>query len=315
MKRVLCFAAAVFLLLAAPAFARADQGGEWKIEELGLTLAMPEDAYVFTRGIAEDDPGLAFLGITREELVDFLAGENDYLMAAPSDWRYEIYLTVEEEKNSYVSLSAFNEEELADAVRSIREDYIEDGAELHTCAVYDSGRATFIEIRYNYTEENYTKFLLEYYTIYNNRSISLIFFSNYGEVSDAQQEVMRALVNEIRFNGGDPRQMKNKSGGGKGFGSVPIFFTVGGGGVAGGLWGLAINRKKKKGKPMPAEAFGDAASGAPMPPEAQRAGVDARLLNVGGAQAAGRCAACGQALEPDAAFCGSCGARTGAGAP
>lgn len=316
MKRIVSFAAAVFLCLAAPVCALAAQGGVWEIGELGITLTVPDDAYVLTRDVEENDPALAFLETSREDTLAFLEENNDYLMAFAPDWRYEIYLTLEQEKKSWVSLSACSASEIAEAVDATRANYIDEGMEVLSCAAYDSGSATFIEILYNYTEENYTKFLLEYYTIYNNQGISLMLFSNYGEVDEAQQNAMRALVNEIRFNAGDPREVaKNTSGGGSAWSYAGTAIALGGAALSVGLKRFVQRRvdKKKKSASVPVYA----AFGPDVPPAAYDANtrMDERLSSFGansGEAAPERCAACGGALEADSAFCGACGAPAGA---
>lgn len=312
MRRLAFFAAAVSLCLALPVCAFAAQGGVWEIEELGITLTMPDDAYVLTREMEETDPALALLQSSREDTLAFLEENNDYLFAFAPDGRYDIYLTLEPERKSWVSLSACSPSEIAQAVDATRTNYIDEGMEVISCAAYESANASYIEILYNYTEDNYTSFILEYYTIYNSKGISLMFFSNTGEVKEAQQQVMRALVDEIRFNAGDPREVtKNTAGGGSTWSYVGAAIALGSAVLSVGLKQFARRRVDKKNRNASAPV--SPAFVQEMPPAAYSARVDERLSRIGaqsGEAAHARCAACGGALEAGSAFCGACGAPT-----
>lgn len=212
MMRKISVLLAALVLCAAPALSLAAPGGWYALDGLDIALSMPENALVFTRGVAADDPDLAFIGYTQQEILDLMQENDSYLEAVGADWEYGITVTMT--KSAYVSMSVMNEQKLDEAISSIQESYADDGAQVLVCEPYDSGGAVFLRILYSYTEDNYTEYLLEYYTIYNNRNISVTMFSYLGEVTAGQQDLMKGIVDGMQFTAGDPKAVKGGNGGG-----------------------------------------------------------------------------------------------------
>ncbi|HWQ59174.1 MAG TPA: zinc ribbon domain-containing protein [Clostridia bacterium] len=211
-RKILALVVVALVVSIAPILAYAASGGVYALGDLGISVSMPANALVFSRDVAADDPDLAAIGYTQQDMLDLLQDTDSYLEAIDGYGEYEIAVTMT--KNPYVSMSAFDEDQMNEAIESIRTGYAEDGAVVSSCEPYDSGSAIFLKIYYSYTEDNYTDFVLEYYTIYDNKNISITMFSYMGEVTPKQETIMKTVVDGIQYNAGDPKEVKGSNGGG-----------------------------------------------------------------------------------------------------
>ncbi len=309
-RKSVAIAASVLFCLGLPAMALGAPGGAYALDALGISIAMPENTAVFTRDTAENDPDLAFISYTQKELLELYGEQDIYLEAIDENWEYSITVTMT--GNSYVSMSVFDEGELEDAMESIRTGYAGDGARVASCEPYDSGSAVFLKIDYTYTEDNYTDFVVEYYTIYNNMNISVTLFSFMGGVTLEQEALIKGIVDGIRYDAGDPKAETGKPNKRWDIAEAAPYIGL----VVSALVSILIRNaakraqaKKKKQETIPQGAFAD--GGASVPPESYSAELDARLSNIGAQDAAQarRCPHCNEALEPGSVFCGRCGAR------
>ncbi len=197
MKKILTLTAAALLCLAAFRPALAAGGGLYALDEVGVEITMPANLLVFTRDVTEDDPDLALIEMTRGELLDIMEEQEIYLNALEENGEYEIVLTVS--KSPVVSMSGLSEEEFRQSMEEMEKGFADVGAKLTGCVEYGHGQSRFLELRFDYTEDNYTTFGLQYYTIYNNRAVNVTLHSYLGEITRAQEAVMKTVVDGMRF--------------------------------------------------------------------------------------------------------------------
>jgi len=69
---------------------------EYRIEEAGMTIKIPDDMYVFTRSTPVDDPNLKALGFSYEGLISSFELANIYLEAVNAEDFSEVLVIVED---------------------------------------------------------------------------------------------------------------------------------------------------------------------------------------------------------------------------
>jgi len=305
-RKFLAVVAAILFCLSLPVMAYAAPGGVYELAELGIRIAMPENTLVFSRNVAEDDPNLALIGMTKEQILDVMLDQDIYLNALEENGEYELVVSMT--RNPIVSLSALDEDELNENMESLEQEYEKVGAQLLNCVVYDQADAKFLEIRFSMTEDNFTTYGLQYYTIYNNKAINVTLHSYIGEITANHETLMRNIVNSIEFTAGDPRAETNTESNGIG---GTVMGTAATGAIGGIIAAVIIQARKKK--QMKAQA--EAASYEQPSSTGYDGRMDARLTDIGshntaqGTDSARRCPHCGGALAPGSAFCGKCGAK------
>ena len=306
MRKFLAVVAAILFCLSLPVVAYAAPGGVYELGELGISISMPENMLVFSRDIAEDDPDLPLIGMTKQQILDVMLDQDIYLNALEQNGEYELVVSMT--KSPVVSMSMLGEEELNESIASLEQEYSNVGAQLLNCVVYDQAAATFLEIRFSITEDNFTTYGLQYYTIYNNKAINVTLHSYIGEITADHETLMRTIVDGIAFTAGDPRAAAETDG--SIIGGAVIGTTVAGA-IGGGIAALIMKSRKKKQAQAQTQAalYTQPVDGSyGRIDDAQLADIDSRDA-AQSADAARSCPHCGETLAAESAFCGKCGAR------
>ena len=195
---VLCICCILSAMLALPMAAAAADTTEYTIDDLGITLSIPSEYYVFTRDMPSDHPNLIAYGLTRDDLLSILIETDTYLSAFDKDVTGEISITMSDNPlNDFNTMSDTMLEAFAAAFPSV---YKSGGMTVTKYGVYRQARTKFV-LLYFYEETNVpTTYSAQYLTIYNGKSIYLTYHSYTGEFSNTAALMLKGIVDSIVFS-------------------------------------------------------------------------------------------------------------------
>jgi len=94
MKRVLYLVVTMCLLLCSLSITSFAKNQTYVLDELGMSMAIPDEFVVFTRDIDDNDPNLTEYGLTKDYMETLMLNGNIYLNAWDSTVNHEIVVTM-----------------------------------------------------------------------------------------------------------------------------------------------------------------------------------------------------------------------------
>lgn len=248
MKRIVAFLFCLTLCVfaVAPAAAYAET---YKPADTDITVTIDDTLwYVFTRDNIENNPELAEIGATPEQLRGVFDDNNAYMDAfVYIDGRdfIELFIIKEKTDSGLANLSNYSDDEVAEFAEEISK--VKDAESVDEYSVYNN-KYKFALLKYKATApDNITYCLYEYITIVNKDVYTLKFQSPSGFDAGKAGHI-KTIVDSVEFDVDET--LKEDVERGVSVGKVALWAIVGaiGGGAVGGIIGLAVDRKKKAAK-------------------------------------------------------------------
>ena len=189
---ILCLA---FSLLSPAAFAA---GSSYKLDELGMSIELPQDYIVFTRDIKSNDPNLSAYGLTRDELYSLMVDGCIYLNAWDKDLNYEIIVTMTD--SPVEDFNLYSDTALMDLASSAEDEYRNYGITYIKSELYQHSQAKFIKIYISQQSNGSTVYGLEYSTVYNSKAINITLQSYSGKINSSKEAILKEIVDSVRFD-------------------------------------------------------------------------------------------------------------------
>ncbi len=157
MKKIVSFSFALMMVLGLSFSVHAwnpDMNGcySYNFLDLGVSIKLPKDMYIFTRGMKPDSPDLITFGYTPEEIDNELKKYDEHLWAWPSDLTYELSIRVNPTDNN--DLASYGDNEFNNFKTALQEGYEEQGTQINSITDFYSGRVRFLKIDYCYSGED-----------------------------------------------------------------------------------------------------------------------------------------------------------------
>ena len=219
MKKGIIFC--VTLLLCTAVFLSSASAGtaNYKLDDLKMTVDIPDNCMVLTRNIADDDPVLSQFNMTREEIQKEFTDRNIFLNAIPadSDTLYEIVITKTENDDArklfdikafkeYYRENGANKSGTPDEyMKTLAKDII---SELNKSypqikwifdAVVDHPQAVFFRITSEREEQGELISGIQYCTIINGHAINMGLNSYGSAITEEQMELLSQVVQSANF--------------------------------------------------------------------------------------------------------------------
>ena len=188
---ILCLA---FSLLSPAAFAA---GSSYKLDELGMSIELPQDYIVFTRDIKSNDPNLSAYGLTRDELYSLMVDGCIYLNAWDKDLNYEIIVTMTD--SPVEDFNLYSDTALMDLASSAEDEYRNYGITYIKSELYQHSQAKFIKIYISQQRNGSTVYGLEYSTVYNSKAINITLQSYSGKIDSSKEAILKKIVDSVCF--------------------------------------------------------------------------------------------------------------------
>ena len=189
---ILCLA---FILLSPAAFAA---GNSYKLDELGMSIELPQDYVVFTRDIKSNDPNLSAYGLTRDALYSLMVDGCIYLNAWDKDLNYEIIVTMTD--SPLEDFNLYSDTTLTDLASSAEEEYRNYGITYIKSELYQHSQAKFIKIYISQQSNGSTVYGLEYSTVYNRQAINITLQSYSGKINSDKEAILKKIVDSVCFD-------------------------------------------------------------------------------------------------------------------
>lgn len=206
-KRILSLLCAVMLVIgcAAPSFAA---GTTYTIDEMNLTVELPDDLYVFEQSdfnVLNPHPDLEKAGFTDvQEQLKLMQDYNIYLTAVSQDQQLQINLAKKESSTtqSVFDLSTLTDEEFEQFLDTMRE---EDGQQDETLKEYtverynDQPERPFFQIRLKVdSEETGEMEELCYVTVVNGFSVTVDGVAK-GSMTQEQADLLKTIADSVHI--------------------------------------------------------------------------------------------------------------------
>ncbi len=171
----------------------------WTLDELGLSLELPENYVVFTRDIRENDPNLAEYGLTKKDMDNVMRSGNIYLNAWDEDVSHEIVVTMIE--SSFPDFSGLSDTALLALVSLTVEPYEAAGATLNGYEIYQHDQTKFIKLYLDQQNAGTLVHTVQYYTTVSKKAINITMHYYAGEVDAYNERVLQDIVDSAVFVG------------------------------------------------------------------------------------------------------------------
>ncbi len=174
---------------------------EYRIKEAEMTISLPDEMFVLTREIDEDDPVLKKNKLTKDEVLDSFEKNNTYLNASTKDYSYDVTVTIIENEDTKTigSLSDLTESELQKLTDNLLESKIFTG-----CSKTYYQNTLFLTLNMEQQTSNTNIKGLQEYTIIKGRCVKIIFQSYTGDLDEIQRDIFTRVMNSVVFDGIDP---------------------------------------------------------------------------------------------------------------
>ena len=121
------------------------EGTVYTVDEFGLELTLPEDYYVFTRDMEQDDPALAVFDITKDEVLSAMEESELYIEAYSSDLDEMIKLTVKQSEG--IDYRLVPDEELEACAEEAKNEFEAAGNTVLETGIYKNSQTKFIKMK------------------------------------------------------------------------------------------------------------------------------------------------------------------------
>ena len=191
MKRIFLFLlCALFVICAVPAQAT---NISHKIDSVGISIALPQEMYVFTRKVRPDDKRITTLGLTYEALMASFESQDMYLEAMDTEAFNEIVVISEStsEANYYelgydgLYNAAIAEEKALEAA----------GRKITSSDLFENNDIDFVK-----TVSVANDCQVQYTTVYNGRKIKIRLIDFDGNVTQDEDETFESIVETVTFD-------------------------------------------------------------------------------------------------------------------
>ena len=198
MKRLIYLVLSLFVFFSAGVTALAAECETYYIREMGMKIDIPEEFVVFTRDNVPTDSELAIWGWTLDEIRAYLKTNNLYLQAVNQDLSYEISISMVEKPLGY--LNHFSENEISSALQSRKDLYTSSGDEWLGASVHHHQQTKFLKTDLKRFASGATVYAKEYFTIYEDKTISINLYSYVGEFDPSLDLKLEQIIDSVRFD-------------------------------------------------------------------------------------------------------------------
>lgn len=216
MKKIFAGVCVLILLLGSSAATAAQESSSYTLDDLEITIAIPDELVVFTRDTPEDDPNYAAYGLTKEALIDLFDVQNIYLNAWDADINYEIVITMVDSSSEELPIQS--DVILSEFASAMGEMYEDMGLAFLGAEIYQHTQRKFVKIYANRDTDDQTVYMVQYSTIHNYQAINIALHSYSGKISANEESLLKSIVDSIHFQ---DAQLPSDVG----IGDIPLQYT------------------------------------------------------------------------------------------
>lgn len=190
MKKFMIFAFCLILCIGS-IFAYA-ANHEYTVDEIGISIKLPDSFYVFTRDTLPDDEKFASLGISHEGMMSLFENESIYLEAMNAQDFSELVIICEEtDKANYFDMGI---DALYNAIVAEEAEIEKSGRTIVDADLFEANGVDFVKI---YSDADDRR--IQYSTVYNGKRYEIRYTYFDKNISNAEDESIDALAEALVF--------------------------------------------------------------------------------------------------------------------
>lgn len=178
--------------------ANAAESTSYVLDDVGITITLPEGHMAFTREIDDADPNLAAWGTTKESQLDLMEQLNQYLRIRDTAQSYEITVTMEIRNNK--NLNDCTDTELQEFLAHNKEALASTDIIDPSCELFDHAQTRFLKAVYPATTSSDQFCGVHYYTVYGGKDINILLRSLTGSYDPSMDTILRTIIDGIQFH-------------------------------------------------------------------------------------------------------------------
>ena len=191
-KALSFFVAAIMLAVACiPAFA----AKTYTVEEIGISVDIPDGYYVITRDISPSDSVFSVLGLDYDALMEIMKNGNIYLDAVGENSEEIMLITYP--VPGIEDLSDFTTEELTEFEEGFISGYETSGIEVLDYQIYETDEHVYFKVE-AYEESN-DVYIMQYANVLDEQ-MYMLGLRSLTEITDAQISMMESCVDTISYD-------------------------------------------------------------------------------------------------------------------
>ena len=197
MKRV--FVGLFIILLAAVSSFSAFATGSttYHLDDVGMSIDIPDGFIVFTRDINQNDPNLSKIGLTKSELSSLMENSYSYLYAIDSDLNE---ITVTMAKGASVEYySTTKDSALLSEASTIVDEFKEMGLTVTKYDVYSTDQTKYIKFFSNRPSNLGTVYILQYSTSLGTTKINISLKSYSSSITSTKESLLEGIVDSVVY--------------------------------------------------------------------------------------------------------------------
>lgn len=206
MKRRLLLLLLIVLLLTFSVHA----AGTVRLDDLGMSVYIPEGYTVITRNMAPDDPGLAIFDMDSEAVTKLLEDGNIYLDLMNEDPDFEYSIT--SVPNEVKSVARFDDETLESMEDQLKEQYESADVKVREVDHLFNGQAVFFKLLVSGEQNGQQVQLERYYTVQNYHAIYLTLQYWGAEIPEKYRTLSQDILYSVQFDEPDDYSAAEESG-------------------------------------------------------------------------------------------------------
>ena len=188
----------LFFLLAMALTLGVHAAGTVRLDDLEMSVSIPEGYTVITRNMAPDDPGLAIFDMDGDQVTKLLEDGNIYLDLMNEDPDFEYSIT--SVPNEVKSVAQFDDEALESMEEQLKEQYASADITVKEVDHLFNGQAVFFKILVSGEQGDEQVQLLRYYTVQNYHAIYMTLQYWGAEIPEKYQELAQDILYSVQFD-------------------------------------------------------------------------------------------------------------------
>lgn len=205
MKKIFSFILIISLILSLFSFTAYASENNVRVEELSLSLSIPDSYSIIDKNTPETDSIFGKLGISKNELLYQLKEKNIYLNCISKGSNEEIVVTMV--KNSISDFNLLSDTSLKAFASTLVDQCKNYNIDVSKYDIYQQNQAKFIKVYFH--DSSQSAYGLQYYTIFDNKAMNFTLRSYNGKISSAQENTISKIVDSIQF---DAKPQKHEEG-------------------------------------------------------------------------------------------------------
>ena len=254
---VLITFACLSAVTAAGMSATAAEGTPYRLDELGLTVSVPDDFTVLTRGADPGNPAIALFGLDAKSLDEYFISNKLYLAAIPADGASEILVNMIDNSTgrSYPDFRLYSEDALRRNNGDVIAEFKNNGFVDAAVDVYSTAQEKYVKLNFSRTADQMTSYVEMYDTVVSGKLITLSLVSIGQPLTETQHDSLKRVVDSLVFDKTPVDFISGSLSHGLyifGFNLASVLLTGAVGIVAAGLVFLIFGRKRTASRTPPA---------------------------------------------------------------